>query len=163
MPPKNRPASAEKDPVLPYTAPHPASPQTTTTSLTVALLAAREALLSRFRPMLAEYSLTTQQWRVIRLLHEHKILDASQLAEKAFILPPSLTRMLATLEARALVTRLQPTSDRRRYLFCLTQEGEAIFRNVLPDSMKIYTELEAYFSRDQIALLLDLLHRLAKF
>ncbi|GBQ27807.1 transcriptional regulator [Gluconacetobacter sacchari DSM 12717] len=163
MPPKIRPASARSDPPATDTAAPAASPQTTTTSLTVALLAAREALLSRFRPLLAEHGLTAQQWRVIRLLHEHRILDASQLAERAFILPPSLTRILANLEARTLVTRLQPTSDRRRYLFCLTGEGEAIFRSVLPDSMKIYTELEDYFSRDQIALLLDLLHRLAKF
>lgn len=64
-------------------------PHEATKALPIALLRAREALMSRFRPMLAEHDFTSQQWRVIRLLNEHSTLDAAQLAEKAFILPPA--------------------------------------------------------------------------
>lgn len=139
------------------------TPDKATRSLTIALLRARESLLSRFRPMLAGHDFTAQQWRALRMLSEHKILDAAQLAEKAFILPPSLTRILANLEARQLVTRLQPTTDRRRYLFCLTKKGEDAFHAVMPESMEIYAEVEAYLGKEQIVLLLDLLDKLSQF
>ncbi|MCP1247084.1 homoprotocatechuate degradation operon regulator HpaR [Acetobacter cerevisiae] len=119
--------------------------------------------MSRFRPMLAEHDFTSQQWRVIRLLNEHSTLDAAQLAEKAFILPPSLTRILANLEARDLVTRVQYASDRRRYLFRLTPLGETSFQKIYPNRVKIYKEIEAYFGKRKIALLLELLDDLAHF
>lgn len=138
-------------------------PHESTKALPIALLRAREALMSRFRPMLAEHDFTSQQWRVIRLLNEHSTLDAAQLAEKAFILPPSLTRILANLEARDLVTRVQCASDRRRYLFRLTFLGETSFQKIYPDRVKIYKEIEAYFGKRKIALLLELLDDLAQF
>ena len=138
-------------------------PHEATKALPIALLRAREALMSRFRPMLAEHDFTSQQWRVIRLLNEHSTLDAAQLAEKAFILPPSLTRILANLEARDLVTRVQCASDRRRYLFRLTSLGETSFQKIYPDRVKIYKEIEAYFGKRKIVLLLELLDDLAQF
>ena len=54
------------------------------------LLKAREAAMSRFRPMLREHGLTEQQWRVIRALADYKEIDAGELAKKSFLLAPSL-------------------------------------------------------------------------
>ncbi|WP_025885073.1 homoprotocatechuate degradation operon regulator HpaR [Asaia prunellae] len=138
-------------------------PHESTKALPIALLRAREALMSRFRPMLAEHNFTTQQWRVIRLLFEYDTLDAAQLAEKAFILPPSLTRILAALEKRDLIIRIQSETDRRRYLFRLTPAGEAAMRVIAPDRLEIYRTIETYFGKEKIALLLELLDDLAKF
>ena len=39
-------------------------------SLPMMLLRAREAVMGRFRPMLREFDLTEQQWRIIRVLAE---------------------------------------------------------------------------------------------
>ncbi len=58
-------------------------------SLAIGLLRAREAVMSHFRPILAAHDVTEQQWRVIRVLAEAGMLDASEVAEKAFILAPS--------------------------------------------------------------------------
>ena len=75
-------------------------PRDTRHSLPMALLRAREAVMSRFRPLLAEHDINEQQWRVIRVLGEAGTLDASEVAERTFILAPSLTRMIKTLEER---------------------------------------------------------------
>ena len=53
-------------------------------SLPMMLLKAREAAMSRFRPMLRKHNLTEQRWRVIRVIYEHNHIDAGELAEKAF-------------------------------------------------------------------------------
>ena len=50
------------------------------------LLKAREAAMSRFRPMLRKHGLTEQRWRVIRAIHEHGKIDASELAMRSFLL-----------------------------------------------------------------------------
>ena len=73
-------------------------PRQTRRSLPIALLRARESIMAKFRPMLARYNINEQQWRVIRVLGEHGELDATQLAERALVLGPSLTRMIKTLE-----------------------------------------------------------------
>ncbi len=61
-------------------------------ALPMALLRAREAVMARFRPLLDAHGINEQQWRVIRVLAEHPSLDATDLAQRANILAPSLTR-----------------------------------------------------------------------
>lgn len=132
-------------------------------SLPIALLRAREAVMSHFRPMLAKHDVTEQQWRVIRVLDETGMLDASEVAERAFILPPSLTRMIRSLEERGFISKHKDKGDGRRVLLKIAPAGEAIIREVLPDSNKIYEELESHFSRAQLDMLLSLLDDLASF
>lgn len=139
------------------------APRATRRSLPITLLRAREAVMSHFRPMLAEHDVTEQQWRVIRVLHEAGTLDASEVAERAFILAPSLTRMIRSLEERGFLSKHKDISDGRRVLLTIAPAGEAIIREVLPDSRKIYQELEARFGRERIDLLVDMLDELASY
>ena len=62
-------------------------PRNTRRSLPIALLRAREAVMSHFRPMLAKYDVTEQQWRVIRVLAEAGTLDASDVADTRGVQP----------------------------------------------------------------------------
>src|SRR6218665_2043626 len=80
-------------------------PHNTRRSLPMSLLRAREAVMSKFRPMLARHDVTEQQWRVIRVLGEASPLDATEVAERASILAPSLTRIIKALEDRGFITR----------------------------------------------------------
>ena len=136
-------------------------PRNTRRSLPIALLRAREAVMSHFRPMLAKYDVTEQQWRVIRVLAEAGTLDASDVAEKAFILAPSLTRMIKSLEERGFITRHKDTDDGRRVLLKLAPAGFAILNTVTPDTRAIYENLEARYGRERVEHLLDLLDDLA--
>lgn len=136
-------------------------PRNTRRSLPIALLRAREAVMSHFRPMLARYEVTEQQWRVIRVLAESGTLDASDVADRAFILAPSLTRMIKSLEERGFITRQKDKEDGRRVLLKLAPAGYAILNTVTPDTSAIYEHLETRYGRDRVEHLLDLLNELA--
>ena len=47
------------------------------------LLLAREAVMERFRPMLRDFGVTEQQWRVLRSLEEVGAMDLGDLADPA--------------------------------------------------------------------------------
>ena len=63
-------------------------------ALPLALLKARETLMSPIRRVLKNHDVTDQQWRVLRVLHENGVMDAKELAKSACVLAPSLTRMI---------------------------------------------------------------------
>jgi homoprotocatechuate degradation regulator HpaR len=136
-------------------------PRNTRRSLPIALLRAREAVMGHFRPMLAEHDMTEQQWRVIRILAEADTVDASEMAERAFILAPSLTRIIRSLEERGIITKHKDENDGRRVLLQITPAGMAIITEVAPESRLIYDRLERRFGRERIDQLLDMLDELA--
>ncbi len=117
--------------------------------------------MGHFRPMLALHDVTEQQWRVIRILAEAGTLDASEMAERAFILAPSLTRIIRSLEERGFITKSKDAQDGRRILLQITPAALKIINDVSPDSRAIYTALEQRFGRERIETLLDMLDELA--
>lgn len=126
-------------------------------SLPMALLRAREAAMSRFRPMLRRHALTEQQWRVIRVVAEYPSIDAGELAERSFLLSPSLTRILRHLDARKLISRTIDREDQRRAVFSLTDEGRKLFARVAPDSETLYAGIETQFGARKLGRLYGLL------
>src|SRR5678816_4301085 len=83
-------------------------------SLPMALLRAREAVMCQFRPLLRKHDVTEQQWRVLRAVYEVEATEVTALAELCFILMPSLSRILRSLEARRLIERRIVPADQRR-------------------------------------------------
>lgn len=136
-------------------------PRDTRRSLPIALLRAREAVMARFRPMLARHDVTEQQWRVIRVLGEASPLDATEVAVRACVLAPSLTRIIKALEERGFISRDRDAADGRRVLLAIAPAGLAMIREVTPESRAIYAELEKRYGRARIEHLLDLLDELA--
>lgn len=128
----------------------------------MALLRAREAVMSHFRPMLDAHGVNEQQWRVVRVLAEAGPLDASEVAERANILAPSLTRMIKAMAERGLIATARDERDARRLMLTLAPEGEALLRAALPEQMRIYAEIEARFGAERLAELIDLLGELGK-
>lgn len=135
-------------------------PQTTRRSLPMSLLRAREAVMAQFRPLLASHDVTEQQWRVIRVLGEHASLDASELADRASILAPSLTRIIKTLEEREYLTRGKVSGDGRRVMLSITPKGRELIEIVAPQSSAIYDALKARIGQQRYEELLDLLEGL---
>lgn len=136
-------------------------PRDTRRSLPIALLRAREAVMMHFRPMLAQRDITEQQWRVIRVLAQAGKLDASELAESAFLLAPSLTRILRSIEERGLIARSKDEADGRRVILEITQAGRDIINDVTPDSRAIYAGIEKAYGKERIDALLDMLDDLS--
>jgi homoprotocatechuate degradation regulator HpaR len=121
------------------------------------LLKARVAAMARFRPVLREWGLTEQQWRVIRALSEYQPLDASELATRSFLLAPSLTRILKNLENQGLITRNADSSDQRKQVVSLSSKGQQRFDQAAPESEALYADIEAEFGVERLELLYELL------
>lgn len=126
-------------------------------SLNIVLIQTREALLSHFRPMLNDIGVTDQQWRIIRLLAEHGIMDFQDLAKQACILRPSLTGILTRLEKLNYVVRLKPSNDQRRVFLKLTNEGEHLYENLCKAIDARYKRLEEQFTHEKLKQLGQLL------
>ncbi|MBJ2235668.1 homoprotocatechuate degradation operon regulator HpaR [Pseudomonas fluorescens] len=126
-------------------------------SLTLALLQAREAAMSFFRPSLNEHGLTEQQWRIIRILEQHGELEIYQLAELACILKPSMTGVLVRMEAAGMVHRRKAEQDQRRVLITLADKGKASFESMSQCMEANYQRLQDQFGEKKFQTLLGLL------
>jgi homoprotocatechuate degradation regulator HpaR len=123
----------------------------------MALLKAREAAMSNFRPMLREHGLTEQQWRTIRTLSAYGGIDAGELARRSFLLAPSLTRILQFLQRENIIRRTTDPNDQRRSVFDLSRKGEKIFADVAADSEILYDKIETDFGPEKLGQLYALL------
>ncbi|MGA3156854.1 MAG: homoprotocatechuate degradation operon regulator HpaR [Steroidobacteraceae bacterium] len=131
-------------------------------SLPMMLLRAREAAMAFFRPLLNTHGVTEQQWRVIRILHEHADLEFHQLADISGVLPPSLTGILTRLERMGLVRRRKTAADQRRLHLSLTGEGATLFGRVSVEAERIYRDIEARFDAKRLSNLFALLRELCE-
>ncbi|WP_066569469.1 homoprotocatechuate degradation operon regulator HpaR [Snodgrassella sp. CFCC 13594] len=127
-------------------------------SLNIALIQAREALMSYFRPLLNDIGITDQQWRIIRLLAENGTMDFQDLAKQACILRPSLTGILTRLEKLGYVVRLKPSNDQRRVFLKLTSSGETLYDQFCSTVDNRYDVLKERFSLEKLQQLDTLLH-----
>ena len=129
-------------------------------SLAITLLRSREAVMDRFRPMLASAKITEQQWRVLRGLSEHGEVEAGKLAYIACILPQSLSRIARNLEKKNLIFMKNDPSDARKILLSWTDEGKILMSRATIDSKEIYSQLIEDFGRENLDQLLEKLNLL---
>ena len=129
-------------------------------SLPMSLLRAREAVMRQFRPNLREHGLTEQQWRILRALAAIEAAEVTELARTAFLLGPSLSRILRDLEARNLIERETAKTDQRRSMVSISKEGVKLMAAVAPSSEAIYAEITQRFGARKLAELQEMLGQL---
>lgn len=133
-------------------------PTKTDRALPLALLRARETVMSPIREVLKTHNVTDQQWRVLRVLHENGLMDAKELAKSACVLAPSLTRIIKHLEQQHMLTRTADGKDGRRVLLNILPCGAALIESVTPEVQVIYQNLNDKYGAQKMSQLLDLLH-----
>ncbi|MGY3037438.1 homoprotocatechuate degradation regulator HpaR [Bradyrhizobium sp. USDA 4354] len=131
-------------------------------SLPMSLLRAREAVMRQFRPSLREHGLTEQQWRILRALAAIEAAEVTELARTAFLLGPSLSRILRDLEARNLIERKTAKADQRRSMVSISKEGVKLMASVAPTSEAIYAEITRRFGARKLAELQEMLGELER-
>lgn len=129
-------------------------------SLPMSLLRAREAVMRQFRPSLREHGLTEQQWRILRALASIEAAEVTELARTAFLLGPSLSRILRDLEARNLIERKTAKADQRRSMVSISKDGVKLMASVAPNSEAIYAEITRRFGARKLAELQEMLGEL---
>ena len=129
-------------------------------SLPMSLLRAREAVMRHFRPSLRHHGLTEQQWRILRALAAVETIEVTELARVAFLLGPSLSRILRDLEARQLIERRLAKADLRRSVVSISAKGLKLMEAVAPSSEAIYAAMTKRYGARKLAELQDMLHAL---
>jgi len=118
--------------------------------------------MRRFRPILEEHDISEQQWRVLRALSDADgPVSAGELAENTYLLGPSLSRMLVSLEGKALISRAT-ASDGRTSEITISATGTKLVDAVGPLSEAVYSDIEQRMGSQELSDLLFLLGRLAK-
>lgn len=129
----------------------------TTRSIPIALIRAREKVMGPIREMLSDCGITEQQWRILRVLEEFGPQDASTLADRACLLLPSQTRIVQTLLEKGLVTRQVDEKDRRKQTVAITEAGRKIIQDKLQDAQSIAARIEEVIGKERLIQLLDIL------
>jgi len=132
----------------------------TSRSLPIALLRAREQVMGPIRAMLADVGITEQQWRVLRVLDEGGAMEPTRIAEEACLLLPSLTRILQKLEEKAFIVRRRDEDDKRKQVVQITSTGSEVIAANLDASIALIDKLRARLGSDRYEALLDLLNEL---
>ncbi len=121
------------------------------------LLQARESVMAHTRPSLREHALSDQQWRVLRVLGEHGVVETGRVAREAFILGPSLTGVLARMERDGLIRRARDPEDQRRTVVQATAKGLKLVERLSRTIEAHYEWMEKSLGKQKLAQLYDLL------
>jgi DNA-binding MarR family transcriptional regulator len=70
------------------------------------------------------------QLAALAALERHDSMTPGELAEHEKVQPPSMTRVLAVLEERGLVTREPHATDRRQVILTVTADGRDLVQRV---------------------------------
>lgn len=126
-------------------------------SLPMSLLRAREAVMRQFRPSLRRHDLTEQQWRILRALAAIDTIEVTELARTAFLLGPSLSRILRDLDARGLIERKTAERDLRRGVISISDKGVKLMAVVAPSSEAIYAAITRRYGARKLGELQEML------
>lgn len=131
-------------------------------SLAVACTRGREAVVSRFRDILHRENFSEQQWRVLRILVDQGEKTSAEISTLACIHKVSISRIIASLESRGLISRRASETDARASYVSLTQEGRALMEPLVDEATEIHLMIANEFGIERYEQLLLLLRQLAE-
>ena len=97
---------------------------------------ARRLRAQRAASGMTEAVLSETQLAALSALEVHHAMTPGELAEHEKVQPPSMTRVIAALEARGLVTRAPHPTDGRQVRLTVTEQG----RDLVQQSRKLRQE-----------------------
>ncbi len=104
--------------------------------------------------------ITIDQWLLLKTIHDEPGLSQKEMSQRVFKDYASITRMIELLVKRGYLKRSFHKSDRRRFKLALTEEGETIYKQLIPViSSNRKTALEG-FTDQQIETLHHLLSKM---
>lgn len=109
--------------------------------LTRTLARAARAVTASVEQVVKPEGLTFDQWLVVETLAADGSLAMAELAERAMITGPTLTRLVDRLVTTALVYREVDPADRRKVLVYLSRRGQAVYRRVAPKVAEVERNL----------------------
>ena len=100
------------------------------------------------QPLLDEFGLTIEQWRIMAALHDEPGQPMSLLAESAVLPAASLTRHVDKLVERGLVLRRIHPDDKRRIVTALSPVGGTVADRLAAAQRRLEPEVAKYFQME---------------
>ena len=116
----------------------------------------RESLMQYFRPLLHQFGISEQQWRILRGLAEHGELEPRELCQQCGMVSASMAGVLARMEQSGLVVRHPVAGDKRRVMVGLAAPGREVVEQMLPLVMRQYEHIEQAFGAERFETLIDM-------
>ena len=91
-----------------------------------------------------------EQWFILFRLYEQPGLSQSDLVARELNDHPNITRMIDQLEKRKLVKREPDPEDRRKHLVSLTEGGQELMTEILPQISEVRKQLFAGISQSEV-------------
>lgn len=120
-----------------------------------ASMAIKKSFTKRLRP----YDLTPEQWSILNRLGEQDGLTQKDLADRTYKDQPNTTRILDKLEKKGMLKRADNPEDRRAFLIFLTEEGEAVRKNIIPITTQLNNDACMGLKKEEREQLIKLLDR----
>ena len=111
---------------------------------------------------LRRYDVSPIQCRTLTFLSEQPgDVPQKTLQEYLRVKPSTVNGIVERLEEKHLLTRSVAPGDGRRKLLHLTEEGRCFYREFIAITEEVHRQAEQGFSPEELALLQELLHRVA--
>lgn len=107
-----------------------------------------------------QYGLTHAQFDIIATLGNTDGMSYKELGERTLITKGTLTGVIERLEQKGIVLRERSSDDKRSYYVRLTDEGDAVFREVFPKVIAHGKQLFAGYSEAEFDEMDDALRKL---
>lgn len=120
-----------------------------------------EAVSRSFSKIYAEkYGIGIPEWRVIATLGEHEAMTARDISSATSMHKTKVSRAVAALEKRGIVTRDRNPDDMREQTLRLTTTGLAVYEDIIPKALAYSQNLQNALTAEQRVLLDDIFDRL---
>lgn len=124
----------------------------------IALAVTTDQLARRLEPVLKAADISPTQYNVLRILRgTPEGLACSEIGNRMISRDPDITRLLARLEKRGLVSRCRTTKDRRMVLTRITEVGLALLAQLDAPVLETHNLLLGHLGPDRLRTLLELL------
>jgi DNA-binding MarR family transcriptional regulator len=117
----------------------------------------QHALYLRMESTLAPFELTATQYTVLSILGHRRDQSSAQLARRFAVTPQTMIKLVASLEAKGLISRAEGDEDRRRLVVSLTRAGRRVLEACEAAIDAMETEAFSALGEDRLAGLRSLL------
>lgn len=126
-------------------------------SLPMMLHRTLDSVIPKYRTAFNEYGISEQQWRILRVLCEENNSTSSVLAKKTLLPAPSMVGIIDRMMTKGLVQRKRDQKDRRVIYISLTDQGETLMQNLIPEIDNIYKQIISSCDQESWSIMINTL------
>jgi len=106
------------------------------------------------------YDITPEQWVILKKLSEQDKISQRELSDRVDKDPNNIKALIDKLENKSLVKRLVNPDDKRAFLLCITENGKALIKELIPLDERMIMDIEHGLSKEEISKLKSVLSKI---